>query len=340
MVRTRGGTLVTSLIAAASLALIAIAGAAVPAWSAQSLWIADDGADVLQEFKPAQLRADGSPTPVAIGGSDVSGPTGLAFDRYGNLWAIADNELLEYTPKQMRQLGSTPAPTPVAVITSTSFSDLTTCFFDKAGNLWAIDYTGATIDEITKAQLKAGTASVTPAVIISSAALLEPYFGTFDRSGNLWVTDITNYQILEFKHDQLSAGGPKTPDVVLSDDGTNLSIYYPGQIEFDRAGNLWVANYSASDVVKFARSQLIATGNPTPVVELTATSTASGDNSLDGCWGLTVDGAGNVWVANYSKGDIVKFTGRQIKVSGSPTPAVLLYRVTSDPYQLTFGPVR
>jgi hypothetical protein len=54
---------------------------------------------------------------------------------------------------------------------------------------------------------------------------------------------------------------------------------------------------------------------------------------------LTFRGKGELWVSNYSSGNISKFIPSQIKKSGSPAPKVFLKAAAIDAYQITFGPV-
>ncbi len=88
----------------------------------------------------------------------------------------------------------------------------------------------------------------------------------------------------------------------------------------------------------FKKSDLGASGSPTPKVTLSSASVLS-SQSLHGPWGLAFQGKGTLWVANFTSGNISKFIPSQIKASGSPVPKVFLQGIESGGYQITFGPV-
>lgn len=214
------------------------------------------------------------------------------------------------------------------------FSGIVGCVFDKHGNLWIIDGRGDGIHELTKKQLKAGSnPDITPNITITSSSLNFPDFGVFDKSGNLWVSAESNSVIAEFSAAQLGSSGAKTANIVLSSNGDSLAD--PGQIVFDGKGDLWVADYNSGasgTVVMFAKSQLRASGSPTPKVTLSG-------SAFEGPWSLTLDSGGNLWVGDYSSNNVSKFSSTQLKTSGTPTPPVVLTGVLDYSYQMTFGPV-
>jgi streptogramin lyase len=306
------------------------------AWCANTnLWVAFDDGGGIASYTSAQLKKSGTPTPTLMGTFTYA--TGLAFDKSHNLWAVVDtgaSEVVEFTPAQLKNLKHNPTPTPPVIITSTStFSRLEGCNFDQDGNLWVVDHMGGSIDELSKVQLAAGSANLTPAIVITSSELDGPTFVTFDETGNAWVDSEDNSKIAEFSASQLKSGGPKSPKVLLSDDGSG-SLDEPGEIAFDKDGDLWVPNYDADRVVEYAKNLLATTGDPTP------TATLSGA-IFDGPWGAVFDSSGNLVVMNYGNGTIAKFTPKQLKnlsKNGAPAPKVSLTGAEIDSYQIIFGP--
>jgi len=337
--RTSARSAASSLRAFAVIAIIAVAcGASSPAWCkpASSLWVANQSGNNVIEFPPSELKSSGAPSPVLLDGSALAEVQGVAFDKSKNLWVTTyDDLVLEYTPAQLKNLGTVSNPTPHATIGSTAFAGLEGCVFDKHGNLWIIDGKGDGIHELTQKQLKAGSnTDITPAINITSTASLNfPDFGVFDKSGNLWVSAENNSVIAEFSAAQLSSSGAKTANIVLSSSGDSLND--PGQLGFDSKGDLWVADYNGGvngTVVMFAKNQLGASGSPTPKVTLSG-------SAFYGPWGLALDSGGNLWVGDYSSGNVSKFSSTQLKTSGTPTPPVVLTGVLDFSYQMTFGPV-
>jgi hypothetical protein len=305
-----------------------------PAWCG-NIWNASFCC--VESFAPKQLTKSRSAGPeqlVISGGSN-----GLAFDKSHNLWVSAANQVLEFTPAQLKKLKSDSNPTPVVTITSSTFHSVIGCAFDPHGNLWLVDNVQDAFFELSTAQLKAGTADVTPAIVINSTELDLPLYPTFDRSGNLWINSLNNSEIVEFSPDQLGSGGSKSPSVVITDDGSGSSVDLPGEITFDRKGDMWVADYGSETVAEFSPSQLKESGSPTPIVKLSSTSVdQDGDVSLEAPLGVAFEGTSLV-VRNFNEGaSIVKFSSKQLKTSGSPVPKVYLPGHFESPQQLIAGP--
>ena len=316
--------------AAAIALLLLTCGAPSHAWCASAdLWVATDDADSIEAYTSAQLKTSGAPSPTSL----TSPALGLAFDKSHNLWAVANgDEVVEFTAAQLKNLKNDSSPTPGVIITSTgTFSGLIIgCNFDHQGNLWVADFVNGSIDELSKAQLAAGTGNVTPAVVITSADLEAPNFVTFDKAGNAWIDNEAS-GLAEFSASQLTSGGSKPATVVLTDDGSGTSLNYPGEIAFDKKGNLWVPNDLANTVVEYAKAQLTSSGNPAPTVKLSSAI-------FDGPWGAAFDGKGDLVVMNHHNGTIAKFGAKQLKGSGAPVPEVSVTGNLGGAYQIIFGP--
>lgn len=185
-----------------------------------------------------------------------------------------------------------------------------------AGKLWLPR--NASVIGYDESQISS-TGSPAPAVTTQATGLNEAV--AFDCSGNKWVSSRTTNMLYSFTPAQIAASGSPTPAVTISASATGDSLYSPTGLAFDRGGNLWVANYGSSKVVKYASAQLSATGNPAPPVVISAVV-----DSLYRPAGLAFDSAGNLWVANSSSytNTIVKFTTAQLASTGSPAPSVTL----------------
>src|SRR6185437_6346753 len=88
---------------------------------------------------------------------------------------------------------------------------------------------------------------------------------------------------------------------------------------FDAQGDLWTANCEDGTLTEYGPGQF-TTATAIPLVTLTN----DGTGSLACPAGVVFDGAGNLWVGNYSSGSVVEFTASQLAASGSPTPAVTI----------------
>jgi sugar lactone lactonase YvrE len=311
---------------AAVIALVMLTCAAPSrAWCANTnLWVSFDDGGGIVSYTPAQLAKSGARTPIHL--SLFPYVTGLAFDKSHNLWAVIDHdEVVQFNPAQLTNLKHNPSPTPVVIITSTTFKYIIGCNFDLHGNLWVVDAINDSIDELSKAQL-AASAILTPHFVITSSDLDYPNFVTFDKAGNAWVDSEDNEKIAEFSASQLRSGGSKSPAVLLS-----TSLCDPGEIAFDKKGNLWIPSYCTDTVVEYAKDQLTSSGSPAPPVTLSSAI-------FDGPWGAAFDTSGNLVVMNYTDGTIAKFTAKQLKASGAPVPKVSVTGTDVYNYQIIFGP--
>lgn len=314
------------LLCAASAMLVVIASGAISsAWSGQSLWVANNQSVNIEQFKHNQLASTGLPRPDLIGLS--SNPLGISFDHKGNLWTTTGgNQVQEITAKQLVKLAKTSMPTPAVTITSSSFQSLVGSNFDSAGDLWIADASGA-IYELSAAQLKAGSADLTPAITLTASGDFDsPQFIAFDKAGDLWVSDEDASAVFEFTPDQL-VGGNQVPRIIT--DG----LAAPGELAFDHKKNLWVTNFENATVIEYSKADLASTINPAPTIAIT-----SPNNTLNGAWGLAFDVSGDMWVANYTTGAILKFGPVQLTNKNSQRPKVFLGSANNFSYQITFGP--
>ena len=302
------------------------------AWCASSnLWVGFVAQDGIESYTSKQLKKSGMPTPTYL--STYGTASGLAFDKSRDLWVVAEeDEVVEFTPVQLKNLKNDPNPTPGVIITSTAtFGQLSGCNFDHQGNMWVTNPGNSAIYELSKAQLDAGSGEVTPPIVITSPEMDGSLFVTFDADGNAWLPSQFDNTVLEFSASQLTSSGSKSPTVVLSDDGSGTSIYYPEELAFDKNGNLWVPNYFSDTVVEYAKDQLTATGNPAPAVKLSSAI-------FNGPWGLAFNPKGSLAIVNYRDGAIAIFTEKQIKTSGAPIPKVSLTGTHDENFQTVFGP--
>jgi streptogramin lyase len=305
-----------------------------PAWCA-NIWSTGFGG--VESYAPKQLAKSQSVEPEELVLS--GGASGVAFDKSHNLWVASADQVLEFTPAQLKKLKTDSSPSPVATITSSTFQSLIGCAFDAQGNLWLVDDIQQNFFQLSAAQLAAGTADVTPAIIIDSAELSSPRFPIFDRAGNLWIDSLNNSTIVAFSPSQLTSGGTKAPSIVIADDGSGSSVSDPAGITFDGKGNMWVADLGSDTVVEFSPSQITESGSPAPIVKLSSVAVdQGGDMSFAAPDGIAFEGTSLV-VRNFNDGaSIVKFTSKQLKSSGAPVPKVFLPGHFESPQQLIAGP--
>jgi sugar lactone lactonase YvrE len=317
------------------------------------LWISNSGsAYTTVQYTAAQLAGT---TSAAAATSITTGTTaqqGAAFDANGNLWLAmyGGTSVVEFSASQLTTGGT---PTPAVTISANAganegaLESPSGLAFDASGDLWVANNAQASIVEFTPSQL-AASGSPAPAVIITGAvvsgelSVFAPVGVAFDASGDLWVANrnpsypcfIVRSNLVEFTPSQLAASGSPAPAVMLIPPFGVMSG--PFMLAFDASGRLWVTNSenSTSSVLAFSPSQLMASGNPTPAITLTANA-----GSLDGPTGLAFDASGDLWIANMLNNSVVEFTSAQIAVSGDPAPTTVISGSSLNaPFGIAFDP--
>ena len=206
-----------------------------------NLWVANNGGGIggggktVVEFTRNQLAVSGNPIPaVTLGNNGISieNPSGLAFDRSGNLWITNEGSIDEFSVPQLATSGN-PLPAVELLYGVGNSKTASGLAFDHEGNLWVTAAAAGNVDEFTSAQLLT-SGSPTPAVTLrSSGALVVPLGPAFDSHGNLWVASVsspTTGTVLQYAANQLGASGAPTPAVIIS--GAALSL--PFALAFSR----------------------------------------------------------------------------------------------------------
>jgi streptogramin lyase len=157
--------------------------------------------------------------------------------------------------------------------------------------------------DVTEYPLQGGDGS--PKVTLSTD-IIQPQGLTFDSAGDLWVANAGS--IVEFSRRDLGKS-TATPTKVIQG-----GAQYAG-LAFDSSGNLWVDDYGGVNVVEFTKSELRASGSPTPAVILSGAD-------FDQPYGLAFDRSGDLWVGDEGNGDVLEYAKSELTKSGSPVPRV------------------
>jgi len=337
----------------------------------RGLWIAN-GTNVL-EYIPSQLAVTGTSDTaphLANNSGSFGAPQGVTFDSAGNLWVMdpaamingkATPALLKFSAAQLAALGTTAAPDPVAVITSTALNFPQQSVFDAQGNQWVTDHNNNSVLVFTAAQLaQTGTNSLTPAVTITSADFNGPLGIAFDPFGDLWIANnggvpganktmsAAGTTIVEFLAAHLPAPPATgvltpdlTPDVTLSDDGQN-SIQAPWALVFDSRGHLLSSNANAPfTIVDYSRNSLAASGAPVPSLIVSPT-TVGGIATLNAPNGICFDNIDDLAVLNSAGSFGIAFFADNQMVNGAFPPATFIVGAATTlnaPAGCNFGPL-
>jgi len=143
----------------------------------------------------------------------------------------------------------------------------------------------------------------------TAAGLSSSIYGlAVDSSGSLYISDTLNHRIRKVTPDGTIATIAGTGAGATNGDGgpaTAAAIQQPYGLAFDAAGNLYFADYAANRVRKISPDGTIST------FAGTGTAGESGDGGqatqakISGPWGLAIDAAGSVYIADYN-GDTLR----------------------------------
>lgn len=207
--------------------------------------------------------------------------------------------------------------------------------FDEVGNLFIVDMSSHVIRKVDmRTRLISTVAGMGspgysgdggPAV---KAQLNQPHSLQFDSDGNLFVCDIGNHVIR--KIDTTSgiittfAGTGKPGKTIDGAAITGTPLNGPRSIDFDHAGNLWLATREGNQVFRLNRA--------TSTIEHVAGTGQKGFQDRDvpaknarfsGPKGIAIDTAGNVWLAdteNHCISMIDAGTGMLRLIAGTGRP--------------------
>jgi uncharacterized protein (TIGR03437 family) len=262
---------------------------------------------------------DGGPATLA----SLKTPEGVAVDAVGNLY-IAD-----YQNKRIRKV------TPAGVITTVAGNGAYKCSgdggpataaslyspmdvaVDAAGNLYIADQRnsrirkvtpGGTITTVAGNGVQGYSGDGGPA---TAASLRRPSGVALDAAANLYIADTDSHCIRK-----VTAGGTITTVAGngrwgYSGDGgppTAASLYSPMDVAVDAAGNLYIADQRNSRIRKVTPGGTITTVAGNGVQGYSGDGGPATAASLNLPYGVAVDAAGNVYMADYANRRIRKVT--------------------------------
>lgn len=185
-----------------------------------SLWVTNRGNATIVKYRADQLATTGSPKPAVIlsddGSGNLSGPTGIAFDKNGGLWFSNYFSQSLYNFSSPNTLSGAVNTSPDVILSTTITGDTSidapsSLAFDKDGNLWVSNNGLNNLVKFTPEQL---SSSGTPVPAVTLSGLSGPGGLAFDAGGNLWVSNSSS-TVVKFAAATLATTGSPTPEVVL-----------------------------------------------------------------------------------------------------------------------------
>lgn len=197
---------------------------------------------------------------------------------------------------------------------SARFNDPSDVGADSAGNVYVADTNNDTIRKITSTGVVttlaglAGTSGSTDGTG-SAARFNLPAGLTVDASGNIYVADTFNHTIRKVT----SAGAATTVAGLAGTSGStdgnggNALFNYPSDVTVDSAGNLYVADTNNYTIRKITPAGAVTT--VAGVAGSSGTNDGAGSAArFSSPEGVTVDGSGNLYVADTDNHTIRKIT--------------------------------
>ncbi|AYL95827.1 MBG domain-containing protein [Mucilaginibacter celer] len=299
--------------------------------AAGNVYVTDQINNLIRKITPAGVVTTlaGSGSQGAVNGNGTaasfSHPTGLAVDASGNVYVAdqSNNLIRKITPTGdvTTFAGSGSQGAVNGTGTAASFNLPTDITIDSNGNLYVTDLFNNQIRKITPAGVVStfagsgvqGSANGTG----TAASFNYPTGIAVDLSGNLYVADQNNHKIRK-----ITAAGVVTTFAgvgtagAVNGAGTAASFYNPYAVAVDGTGNVYVADYN-NNMIRAINSA----GTVTTLAGKTTSGAVDGNGtaaSFNHPGGLSLDGTGNLYVADYYNNEV-----RKINVTGYTINAAL-----------------
>lgn len=298
-----------------------------------NLYVADTGNNTIRKIAP-----DGEVTSLAgasgtFGSDDGAGasarfsfPNAIAVDTAGNLY-VADE--LNSTIRKITPAGVVTTLAGLAGSTgrvdgsgsAARFDRPTGLTVDSGGNVYVADYRNHLIRKVSPAGVVttlAGAGGLAgfqngTGFVLAPVQFRNPTGTAVDSAGNIYVSDTGNNSIRRITPDgttSLFAGNGLLPGSL---DGVGSAAYFtsPSGIAVDGAGNVFVADSANHAIRRISPAGEVTTYAGVIGIPGYADG-ANGSAKFDYPSGVAVDGAGNLYVADYSNHVI-----RMVSVSGT-----------------------
>lgn len=268
--------------------------------------------------------------------AQISAPSGVAVDSAGNIY-ISDfgNNVVRMVSAATGFI-STYAGTPGVsgntgdngLATFASLSGPTGLAIDSAGNLYIADAIGYRIRKVGTNGIITTVAGGSPGFggdggPANQAQLNYPSGVAVDSSGNIYIADLANSRVRKVSNGIISTvagiayNGYNADNILASLAQLNL----PRDVAVDSTGNVYIADTGNNRIRKITVSSNIIT-----TVAGNGTAGYAGDHGLatsaqiNGPWGIWVDAASNIYIADTGNNVIRKVSGTSIStVAGTGT---------------------
>ncbi len=260
--------------------------------------VANHSAGVLSKFSPTGIPAEAT----GIAGAGLRASYGIAIDGSDNVWVTNTQSVTaanNHHNGSVSEFSSTGIELSGYGYTGGGVFYPLAVAADSTGAIWIADYGSSSASLLANdgTAISGGSGYGNSALPFTSAVAV-------DASHNAWFA-------------VQGAAVRVTPTGAVS---SFPCCNGPAGIAIDLAGDVWVADYSASAVVELA-----------PTGTVLHRTTVLGGNG--GPQGIAIDGAGNVWAGNYLGNSLVELSGSSAAVV-SPSQGYGRDAPLSEPYGL------
>ena len=257
--------------------------------------------------------ADGSGT-----AAKFFGPDGIAIDAQGNIY-VAD-----YINNRIRKITAGGSVSTFAggtqgyldgTGTAAQFSGPRAVAIDASGNVYVADGTNQRIRKISAAGVVttlagsgptgAGNGGYADGAGTTTARFNTPSGVTVDGAGNVYVADFNNFRVRKVTPDGTVSTVAGSVDGEMDGTGSAAEFGAPQGIVVDASGTLYVTDYLSTV------RQITPGGVVTTIAGSTGAGHVDGTGTVarfSGPAGIAIDGAGNLYIADYGNGAIRKIT--------------------------------
>ncbi len=245
----------------------------------------------------------------------IAGAPGLSYDASGNLY------LADQGNHRIRKISSSGIITTIAGngtpgysgdggnATAASLYSPSGVYADGGGNVYIADYNNNCIRKINTSGIISTIAGTGvggfsgDGAAATSAQLDHPFGVTKDVAGNLYITDYNNHRIRKISTTGIitTVGGTGTPG--YGGDGSpavTAQLNYPAGISIDAIGNLFIGDRANNRVRRINTTGVISTVGGNGTAGYGGDGCAATAGILNNPWGVSVDGGGNVFIADAS----------------------------------------
>jgi sugar lactone lactonase YvrE len=318
--------------------------------SSGNIWVADFDGNRVLEFQPPFTT--GEKAELVLGQSDftsiaanttatnMSGPTGLAFDSHGDLWVAqkSDNRVVEFRPPfstgmaASLVIGQSNFAGFQAGITAHNISGPLGISIDSAGDLWVAELRNNRVTEFVPpfsdgmaASVVIGQSVFTANVGATTSTNLSAPCEAEVSNGVLWVADESGNRVVGYPA-PFSTG--EAADIVLGQSSFTTSTATgeaaftgPDAVWSDHSGDLWVSDQDDSRMLEFT-PPFSDFQNPTVAIGQASLTTIGPNLTATGLYdpyGAFISPAGDLWVDDGGNSRILEYIPTAYTLALTPT---------------------